>query len=329
MRNKIQKRLSKINIGFFILILYSFSNATSFVKLSFFDTAEVTDTFFTVGDIAAISSTDSIIIKNVRESFAGKSAPPGYIRPVSVMDIVNYFLKNRFPEVKFTYNNKNFVYVKTANIETEICFFRKEIFDYIEKQIKWKDGDWKVDFINCNEKVSYLKKPFTIEIKGLDDPYPRGNKNITLIIKQKGYRRKVDVKCKFTVNTEVAVAIRDIQRGSIINKDDFIMKKTDITHLAQIPILEPALLENKQIICSIKPGVFIQKRMIMNIPDIEKGEEVSMVLKNNGILVSVPAISRERGSVGDYIWVENIITHKLIRAKVEKKGVVIVKKGGV
>ena len=102
----------------------------------------------------------------------------------------------------------------------------------------------------------------------------------------------------------------------------------DITRFAPTPFTELQSVEGKLAARSLNSGKILHCRLAKALPVIDKGDIVSIRLNKGRISVAVTGIARERGGIGDRIWVKNRKTNKLIRAQILDRGVVTVEQGG-
>jgi flagella basal body P-ring formation protein FlgA len=118
------------------------------------------------------------------------------------------------------------------------------------------------------------------------------------------------------------VAVSSIERGQMIQNSACDLRTVDVTHLGTIPYIMLSQVAGKKALRLISAGQIINKQWLQEIPEIEKGDPVTIVVNKNAVRVAVSATAREPGQIGEKIWVENSESHKLVRVMVKSKGVV-------
>jgi flagella basal body P-ring formation protein FlgA len=78
----------------------------------------------------------------------------------------------------------------------------------------------------------------------------------------------------------------------------------------------------------ILAGKMINSRVIKVVPFVERGEIVTVLVPLKGGFISASGIAREDGDLGDIVSIENSNSHKIIKGKIIKSGVVEVCRGG-
>jgi flagella basal body P-ring formation protein FlgA len=106
------------------------------------------------------------------------------------------------------------------------------------------------------------------------------------------------------------------------------MQRLDITRFAPVPLTVKGQLDNKRAARTIAPGTILHDRLFTVIPVVEKGDEVSIEYSAGRVSVAVAGIARERGGIGDRIWVENRETRRLIRVEIRDRGRVSIPQKG-
>ena len=310
------------------VLMVSAISVSSNVRLEFLDSAAVDDTVIKIGDISRVIGPDSQTMRQLRQICVGEAAPVGYCRFVAIGDVARLIGRMNLKDVTIDPKENRRLVVKTSFQEKSVGDFEDAILRYLHKRIFWSPADYTVEIRNRNEKWKCLKKPFEIKIDGLSEKYPKGNINLALIALQGTKQFKTNVSCLITVITPVAVAREKIPRNGRITKDNCSVEKKDITHFNYMPYTTLSELYEKALTRSIAPGTIIHEKIIAREPFVQRGEHVGIIVVNGRIRVCMEATARESGFLGDHIWVENEMTHKLLRVKVIAHGKVILSQLG-
>jgi flagella basal body P-ring formation protein FlgA len=312
----------------FLVIVISALCASPDVYLNFYDSATVNDTIVKIGDIAEVTGTDCkdkiLFIKGIE---VGEAAPVGYSRFLNSNDAMRRVMRGgKTGNVRCNCENKRLT-VKTGFKEKTIGDFEQDIIKYVKDRIAWNAEDYTLAVINMNEKWKILNKPFDIEISGLNDKYSKGNINLKLVVIQSTKKYPVGVSCKISVCTPVVVTNSTVSRKSKFNETNCSIEKRDITNFNYIPYTKLSDVCNKTASRTVSPGTIIHEKIIAKTLDIERDEQVQVIVNNGRVKISMSALAREAGCCGDKIWVENEMTHKLLKVKIVEPGRVVLMQG--
>lgn len=299
------------------------------VILSFLDSATVVDRVIRVGDIAQVKGAgrESRLLADLENCVAGDAAPAGFCRYVTAEDLVRYVIRPRFPELRINIAGACRSRVRTDAVECSIIEYENMILDYLHKNIEWPSGSYSIRMMEPNRSWRCLRRPFRVLVEGLDTPFPRGNFRISLQVRQDNSKFSVPVSCKATVKASVAVAARTVQRGEAIHAADMLVREHDITTYRYDPVTDPGTIVGQRAIRTISPGTILHRGMIEIPPAVVKGDIVAIMVSSGRLRLSVSARARGNGRIGDRIWVENLASHKLVRAVVTARGVVNIAQG--
>lgn len=293
------------------------------ISLYFFDSAQVNDTVVKLGDIARIEGGSNDIRTQLLELKVGESAPPGYSRFINSDNVVQYCILPvaRSIRVKNTENKR--VRIKTKALKMKVADFKEDILKYLNKKIKWSEGDYQISILDSQETLALYDIPMSVHVEGINTTHPRGNIYIQLKIDQAGRMTSFPVSCRIRVTTLVLVAARSINRDEPVSQEDTELRHMDITHFRYRPFTEMSDILEKSAARSISSGTILHDLLLKKEPAVFKGDLVYIGLKKGAVTVSVPVRARESGTVGERIWVENVNTHKLLQVIIQGKGLAI------
>ncbi len=114
----------------------------------------------------------------------------------------------------------------------------------------------------------------------------------------------------------VLFSIGNINQNEILTASMFSQKLEDVASFAD-KVIDPDKLVNKRSRLLIKAGTILTVDMLESIPAINKGDKIVVHAGKDGVDISVDAISRQDGCVGDVISVQS--NNKIFKAKVIDK----------
>lgn len=308
-------------ISLFVISVYSENDR--YVNILFQDSVVINDAVIRLCDVAHISGVNNVALEmKLKNTVLGNTAPPGMSRFMTVNDAVCYSLKPLFENLHIRVNGAKRVCISTESTVRNVEDYEEHILNYLNDNIGWEKGSYKITIVNREKKWRCYKKPFNVSIDGLVSPFPKGNTNIKIKITQENYKCVIPVLCKISVVHSVLCVAETIERNAVIQKYQVVVRDVDITNYRYGIYTDIDQVIGKVATKILSVGTIINKRCIKNIPDICKGDEVFIKLTTGAIRISIPARARENGVIGEKIWVENMKSHKIIQAKIIDKGIV-------
>jgi flagella basal body P-ring formation protein FlgA len=291
------------------------------VSVMFHDSATVNDTVIRLGDIATVcSAMPNAEFESLRNAVVGEAAPAGYCRKVNTDDVVTFVLNKNYTGFTFAKARKKAITVSTACQEKKVGEFRDLIEKYLGDSVKWLPEDYSVSVRNTDEKWKCLKGPIDVSVSGLLTKYPKGNVNLKLAARQNSKIYSIPVVCCVTVVTPVVTAKTTIPRGTLLTSGNCAVERKDITNFAGYPFSSLSQLNEVIANRTIGPETILQEKLTTHMPIIGKDEQVYVIIDRGVVRVSIIMRAREQGALGDKIWVENELTHKLLKTKIIGKG---------
>ena len=298
------------------------------VTLHFVDSAMVNDTLIRIRDIAKVECLDAVLAEQIRVLSAGEAAPPGFSRFINSDDLVTFRVRPQFKGVNFVIAASKRVKIASDYRERSVAEFEEKIRSYAAGRLQWGEGEWALTIANPQYSWKIGRGPVDVEVGGIDNPYAKGNTNLTLTVRQGSRVSRVPVSCRITVKAPVLVASRSIGRGEELDGDNSRIEVVDITNFAFAPLRRIPNAGTMTTARTISAGNILHDRVLRAIPVVARGDQVRINFIGERIKVSVLGVARDNGGSGDRIWVENLQTGKLIRASVSGRGSVVVHQEG-
>lgn len=117
------------------------------------------------------------------------------------------------------------------------------------------------------------------------------------------------------VSAQVVVAASQLNSGQPIVADDLRLERRTLMNL-QDALSDPAALVGMASRRTLRPGQLVDRRALAPAVLVRRGATVTIVARNQGILVSSTGEATETGRRDDVIGVRNSATGRVIRARV-------------
>jgi flagella basal body P-ring formation protein FlgA len=296
------------------------ARAGSPAVVSFYDTATVNDSVIRLGDIAAIAAASEARRRATAAIVVGRSAPPGFARYVCAQDVNHFVLAPSGDSRGVVMEGAARTHVHTAARTVSLSDYDTRIRDYIASRVAWAAGDYAVEPLDARWRV--FDKPFTVHFDGLTQRYPRGATRFDAVTVQGGDTVRTPVQVRIEVVARVAVAAEPIRRGQAIGPEHLAFERRTITSLRRVPVTSAGQCAGMRAKRSISAGATLHHHLLARPPAVVKGDMLYLSVRNGACAVSVPVRARENGAIGERIWVENSVSHTLIRVRVTAKNAV-------
>lgn len=123
---------------------------------------------------------------------------------------------------------------------------------------------------------------------------------------------------------DVLVARHRLRRHTIISANDLAVTRKDITMFAHDLVQDKAEVEGQRVTTTLREGAIIFARNLQQTPLIKRGDLVTIQARNDKMRISVQGEARTQGTVGQGIKVKNLMSRRIITARVVKSGLVSV-----
>ncbi|MBI60484.1 flagella basal body P-ring formation protein FlgA [bacterium] len=126
-----------------------------------------------------------------------------------------------------------------------------------------------------------------------------------------------------SVYADVFVTSRKISKNDIISASDIVTKKTQLKGRSEDYIVNKQSIIGKQAKRTIVKGVAFSDRWVEIVPDVAKGQHVTLLIKSKGYEIKSDVTALDSGMIGDMIRLKTV-TKKILRGKViDKKHILI------
>lgn len=190
---------------------------------------------------------------------------------------------------------------------------------YVQRQNPWPASELRIQIYPQEEPVLLPDKNFTLEVlppKGQERFL--GEVSLEMAVLRAGrLLKKFKVNGKVTLEQNVVCATRPLPPHTVIGPSDVHLGRRDVTHLSQRDIFTA----EKQVVGQTLargagPQEILTSRHLDHKPIIKRGELVTVVLDQNGLVITTKGVTREDGYLGRSIRVRNSKSKKEFQAEV-------------
>lgn len=308
-----------------LLALCGLAAADADVALNFRDSSMVSVASVRLSDIAEIDCSDAALKKRLASLEIGDAAPAGYSRFFGREDVALQ-IRRVGGVTSLALEGSPRIKVATASVSGKLSDYTKLIVDYVAGNLIWNEKDRSI-VVRTERDLKFLPGPVAATVRGNVNLRSRGPLPLILTLKNAGRSIDIPLSCVVTVKTDVVVCSEQIGGGKVLPAAALRIERRDITSLASEPISAIADAAGLLTVRTVLPGTIVTGVHVRRSPDVLRGDNVIMSCKSGTVTLSIAGIAREDGSGGQTIWIENLESRKLVRAKVIGKGRVAVGEG--
>jgi len=248
------------------------------------------------------------------------SAPP----PGQIFTLTREFLTYRLTQMGLTDVLKGIDLPPAIQVrQTGIILNSEEITQtfrrYVQDQNPWPASELRIQMYPQEEPVILPDNKYTLEVLP-----PKGQERLLgdvllemVVLKEGRPLKRFKVAAKVILEQSVVCAARQLPPQTVISAGDVRLSRRDVTALSQREIFTA----EKQVIGHILakglgPQEIITSRHLSHTPLIKRGEEVTVVLDQNGMMITAKGVTREDGYMGRPVRVRNSKSKKEFQAEV-------------
>ncbi|MEM8796749.1 MAG: flagellar basal body P-ring formation chaperone FlgA [Pseudomonadota bacterium] len=167
-----------------------------------------------------------------------------------------------------------------------------------------------------------IENPFSVETMSLSSQSPHFQTSVTF--KTYNGTRKIPVRGAIIEMKTVHMASRDIERGAVLSAADLIEERIPAVKVRSGAVSSPDLLIGKAAVRRVSQGRLIREQDVGEPELIQPNDPVMILYAIPGLLLTVQGRALDAGAKDDVIGVMNLQSRRVIRARVNNRGEVIV-----
>lgn len=271
-----------------------------------------------LGDIARVEAADPRLAERLRELEVGRAALPGQSRSLTVGTLRLRMRQARLPEraVEIVAERDpvevitRYQVIAREQLEAAVTrwYFRHaavpegaELKLEVSVEPQWAPvGPVQIEVALAEPKLGNVAVPLEIVVDGR--PYKRVNASVKAYVEQ-----------------EVWVAARPVLRGETIGPAD----ATRATRMFAQPVAGPVdLAVPVRAKRYVREGTPLTWDVVEPVPDVHRGDRVTLVAAVGGIVVQVPGEALSEGRIGDVVTVRNLTSGNVVYGTLDEDGIV-------
>lgn len=116
--------------------------------------------------------------------------------------------------------------------------------------------------------------------------------------------------------TRVVCAARSVSRNTILTAKDLCLQRINIAKAPDRLVFDTAEAVGKRVRSSLQAGKYLQQHKLFEVPLIERGDRVKLLVSAGPVNVSTLGVAKADGGAGDQIRVENLSSQKTVIGRV-------------
>jgi flagella basal body P-ring formation protein FlgA len=183
----------------------------------------------------------------------------------------------------------------------------------------WSERD-SVDFDWLLPVLPRLSDSATVEAEAMQ-MRPRGTCTVALRLLEQGrVQRRLTIPVRVRRWDLLPVARRELPRGRILSAEDLEERWLESTQWADgdlIPLAEALGCRVSRYLLAGRP---LPRRMLESVPDVLRGENLTLTVRSGGVAVSAAAEALEDGRIGQTLQLRLTETGRRMNARLTSKG---------
>jgi len=325
------KRLQLINkhsnILFFFYIIFtgcflvfkmpSFASEIDHVDITLFKHVEIEQEKIFLGNIAKIEGTNSILIRQLRNIFIGRSPLPGKSRRIDG-NYINIRLKQNdidFSRVRIR-GPREIVVLRGFRIVTKEQI-EKFVLDYIPHLTSSESDQVNIKNVIVRGDVLLPKGEFDYSIVPPKHKDFLGNVPLSVSFYVNGnYQKRVYVTVDVELIIDVVVARRPLRKHHKLTDIDIKTVRMDFADLPSNCITKPEDAVGKKLKRAVYTDTVLRSDLIELPPTVSRNDVVLMIAESDNFKITAFGESKEKGYTGDRIKVVNLDSKKTVYARI-------------
>jgi len=314
----------------FLLFILFFQYVSVFgndqVEIVLKDKVVVFGPVVTLGELADIICNDEELKKSLSEAEILASPPPLKIRIIKNVYIINRLKQNRLNTDKLKISGSNEIIISTDVKEITENEIVNLVEKYLNEKLPYKPENREIKIEMKIGNIIAPSKELQLKIIEKRIAMTKGafRINIGIYNGEKLYR-SILLPVKVRTFEDIVVAKENIKTGSVIKRDDLMIKREETTTFGNDIIYNVNDAVGKKTKTIIGKEGILKGNLLENMPIIEKGKFISITVLKGDVVVTAPGKALEDGYMNEFIKVLNLSSKENLMAQVNGNSSVVIK----
>ena len=203
-------------------------------------------------------------------------------------------------------------------------FIKQQVQDFISSNSHILGNNITAHINNIDHRLKLKKCPNKLDIKTIRGELRAGRNTLNVsCVSNTPWR--IFLTSHIRVFKQAYVANKALIKGTIVKRNDLVLKKIDITSLHKRFLSNKGQIIDRAVKRTIASGGLFTINNLTNQTLIKRGDKVTILASKNGFEISMDGIAMASGSEGERINVKNIRTKRVIQGIVDNKSIVRVR----
>lgn len=273
-----------------------------------------------LGDISNIIA-NGFLKEALEKIELGSSPKPDKIKSFDKKKITSIIYGQRYLPDSITIISPQQIFVKRLSQTIS----KQDVRQFVDTQLSlfFKNKEYELKTLNIRGLESYPQGNTTLELDSNELVNKNGKLSFSIDIIIDGTKEdRLSISGLVARYENVFYTKRSFKKGETISIDDIILKKKNIFELSENFIKVFAEIDRKILKSGVRKDEYLKTSLLTKPPMVQKGDIVTLVARNENLLIVTSAISKEDGFKNELIKVENIHSGKLVRGIVKEKSTV-------
>lgn len=268
--------------------------------------ASVTGAQVKLGQVAEISGFDDELIDQLETMPLGQAPQPGESFTFNRGDIRRQLANWRIDALHVAITGEDQVTVERTGRTVTGNELTTLVDAWVADSWSGQDVRTEINYTRLPDELALSEENFTLRV--LDPVVPNASGSMALSIAAMNGNHvlaRFPVSVRIQAWREVAVAGSDLRRGTILNQNDIQFNEREMTSVRAQAFDNVDELIGKRLVRMVRAGDVITSNHVENPPLVERGDEVLLVVRYNGVTVGCKGKAAQKGGMGEKILVRN------------------------
>jgi flagella basal body P-ring formation protein FlgA len=200
-------------------------------------------------------------------------------------------------------------------------FIHERVKEFLEN--KFPNRLINIDELTVRGMKTYPSGLVDLKINSKKPINRHGRLSLTIdVLVDGGCQGRVRISGNVSEYVNIVCASQDLKKGKIILATDLTLQRKNVFNLSQIPLEHRKLALGKMLKVSVRAGMPIESSMFQEVPTVEKGNIVTLLVKKNKLCIKTIGMVKEDGYENKLVAVENISSGKTLRGVVKDESTI-------